>query len=161
MRLYTIVIFIISLILSGCSSEPKKEEPKEPTVTKINVSITASCHVNPDINGRSSPIALRLYELKTIGKFEEADFFKLFEDYEASLGSDHLASEKIHLKPCETQVLNHPVSSDTKYIALTAAFRDINQAVWRDFIAIEPDKTTELTVMIDNLNMTLKKKAPK
>lgn len=103
---------------------PPKEEPKpaEPQPTKIEVNISVSDQVNPDINGRASPIVVRLYELKNIGKFEEADFYKLFENHEASLGSDLLASEKFHFKPGETKTLSHAVAPDTKYIAVTAAF---------------------------------------
>ncbi|WP_411727013.1 type VI secretion system lipoprotein TssJ [Methyloglobulus sp.] len=154
MYIITTAILFITLMLGGCGSEPKKEEPPE---TKIQVNIFVSAQVNPDVNGRPSPIVVRLYELKNIGKFEEADFYKLFEDHEGYLGSDLLASEKFHFKPGEIKALGHAVSPDTKYIAVTAAFRDFNQAVWRDFIAIESAKTTELFVVLESLNVTIKK----
>jgi len=146
-------------MLGGCGSEPKKEEP--PPETKIQVSISVADQVNPDINGRPSPIVVRLYELKNIGKFEEADFYKLFEDHEGALGSDLLASEKFHFKPGDTKTLGHTVSPDTKYIAVTAAFRDFNQSVWRDSIAIESAKTSELSILIERLNLTITKNKPK
>ncbi len=164
MNTITVIFFFITLMLGGCSSEPPKEEPKQPTEqqeTKIQVNISVSSLVNPDINGRPSPIVVRLYELKNIGKFEEANFYKLFEDHEASLGSDLLASEKFHFKPGDTKTLGHTVAPDTKYIAVTAAFRDFNQAVWRDSIAIESAKTSELSVVLDNLTVSIKKKQSK
>ena len=163
MRTFTVVVFFIALMLSACSSDPPKEEPKpaEPQPTKIQVNISVSSQVNPDINGRASPVVVRLYELKNIGKFEEADFYKLFENHEASLGSDLLASEKFHFKPGDIKTLSHTVAPDTKYIAVTAAFRDFNQAIWRDSIAIESAKTTELSIVLDKLNVSITKKPPK
>lgn len=160
MHIFTTAIFFITLLLGGCGSEPKKEEPPPPE-TKIQVNISVSSVVNPDINARPSPIVVRLYELKNIGKFEEADFYKLFEDHEGALGSDLLASEKFHFKPGDTKTLGHAVSPDTKYIAVTAAFRDFNQAVWRDSLAIEANKTTELEVVLESLNVGIKIKQPK
>jgi type VI secretion system protein VasD len=165
MTIRSIPLFLaLTLILVGCGAEPVKEEPKEPPKTpetKIQVNIAVGRLVNPDINGRPSPIVVRLYELKNIGKFEEADFYKLFENHEASLGSDLLATEKFHFRPGDWKALGHTVSPDTKYIAVTAAFRDFNQAVWRDSIAIEPAKTTELSVVLDNLNVSITKMLPK
>lgn len=158
-----LVIFFITMMLGGCASEPPKEVPKPPIEqpqTKIRVSISVSGLVNPDINGRPSPIVVRIYELKNIGKFEEADFYKLFENHETSLGSDLSASEKFHFRPGDTKTLGHTVSPDTKYIAVTAAFRDFNQAVWRDSIVIEPAQTSELSIVIDSLNVSITKKQP-
>lgn len=161
MRIVTLVIVLSALLLGGCGSEPVKEEPKPPPETKIQVNIAVSDLVNPDINNRASPIVVRLYELNNIGKFEEADFYKIFEDYEGALGSDLVASEKFHFKPGDTQTLGHTVSPDTKYIAVTASFRDFNQSVWRDSIAIEANKTTELEVILERLAVTIKKKQAK
>ena len=164
MNLVTIVILCIATLFGGCGSEPKKEEPKPPPEipeTKIQVTISVSSLVNPDVNGRPSPVVVRLYELKNIGKFEESDFYKLFEDYEGALGSDLLASEKFHFKPGDSKELAHPVAPETKYIAVTAAFRDFNQSVWRDSIAIEAHKTADLDVVVDALNVSIKPKKPK
>jgi type VI secretion system protein VasD len=161
MQIITLFIVLNTLLLGGCGSDPVKEEPKPPPETKIEVSITVSDKVNPDINNRASPIVMRLYELKNIGKFEEADFFKLFEDYEGALGGDLVASEKFHFKPGDIKTLGHTVSPDTKYIAVTASFRDFNQSVWRDSIAIEANKTNELEVVMERLALTIKKKQTK
>jgi type VI secretion system protein VasD len=161
MWIVTLFIVLSALLLNGCGSEPVKEEPKPPPETKIQVNIVVSDKVNPDINNRASPIVVRLYELKNIGKFEEADFYKIFEDYEGALGSDLVASEKFHFKPGDTKTLGHTVSPDTKYIAVTASFRDFNQSVWRDSIAIEANKTTELEVILERLAVTIKKKQAK
>jgi type VI secretion system protein VasD len=159
MKTINFIIFFLCLILSSCGSDPPKEEPKVEE-TKIQANIIVSNDVNPDVNGRPSPVVVRIYELKNLGKFDEADFFKLLEDHEGALGSDLLASEKFHLKPGETKEIAHPVSPETKYIAVSAAFRDFNRAVWRYSTPIENAKTSELAIKLNNVNISIEKANP-
>lgn len=157
MRNLTIVIALFILLLAGCGSEPEKPEPVEPPPTLIQAEIIVSDKVNPDVNGRPSPIVVRLYELKNLGKFEEADFYKLFEEYESFLGSDLLASEQFHLRPGDTKTIKYAVAPETKYLAVTAAYRDLNQAVWRGSIRIKTAKTTRLEIILDRLGVSIRK----
>jgi|CXWL01.1.fsa_nt_gi type VI secretion system protein VasD len=149
-----LVIALFTLILVGCGSDPEKPVP-EPPQTIIDTQITASCQVNPDVNGRPSPIVVRIYELKSMGKFEEADFYKLFDDYASLLSSDLLASEQFNLHPGDTKVIRHVVSPETKFVAITAAYRDLNKAVWRNSIPIETAKTTQFKFMLDPLGIDI------
>ncbi|MGB7990462.1 MAG: type VI secretion system lipoprotein TssJ, partial [Candidatus Methylophosphatis roskildensis] len=59
---------------ASCSSAPKIPflSPK-PTV--ITATIDAAATVNPDANGRPSPIVMRMFELRSIAAFNNADFF--------------------------------------------------------------------------------------
>ena len=154
----TSIVVLVSLLL-GCSSDPEKPAP-EPPQTLIDAQIIASCQVNPDVNGRPSPIVIRLFELKNLGKFEEADFYKLFEDYASLLSSDLLASEQFNLHPGETKMIKHVVSPETKFIAVTAAYRDLNQSVWRNSIAIETAKTSQFKIMLDQLGINIMVPSP-
>lgn len=155
MQLFKISVFLAFLLLQGCSSEPERPEPL-PTIISAKIAIAANA--NPDVSDRPSPIVIRLYELKSIGKYVEADFFALFDDYESSLGSDLLGSEQFHLKPGELHHLTHEVSPETRYIAVAAAYRDIDRAVWRDSIMIPAEKTTDLLVFVEKLSVSIWKK---
>ena len=154
----TLLIALLTLLLGGCGSDPAKPEPSaplEPPKTLIDAQIIVSCQVNPDINGRPSPIVMRIYELKTLGKFEDADFYKLFNEYAAVLGDDLIASEKFHLRPDDAKTIKNTVSPETKFIGVTAAYRDLNQAVWRGSIPIEAGKTNEFMVKLDQLSVNI------
>jgi type VI secretion system protein VasD len=148
------MIIALVILLVGCGSDPVKPPPEVPP-TAIDAQIIASCQVNPDVNGRPSPIVTRLYELKNLGKFDGADFYKLFEDYASLLSSDLIASEQFNLHPGETKIIKHVVSPETKFIAVTAAYRDLNQSVWRNSIAIETAKTTQFKIMLDQLGINI------
>uniref|UniRef100_UPI000B3593DD type VI secretion system lipoprotein TssJ n=1 Tax=Crenothrix polyspora TaxID=360316 RepID=UPI000B3593DD len=95
-----IVSVLLSLCLAACGSDPEKPKPEPPAaaapppapepkpeepkkVTAIDTQITVSKAVNPNIEGQPSPVVMRIYELKNLGKFESGDFYKLFQNYEA------------------------------------------------------------------------------
>ncbi len=168
MRVTTVFLFIVILILSGCSSEPEKPAPEKPVAvaepppkappTTVQLHMVVSEQANPDLNGRPSPIVIRIYELKSLGKFEEADFYKLFENYDSHLGPELTGAEQYHLKPGDVNIIKRTLSAETKYIGVLAAFRDTNQALWKDTIQLTDEKTTDLLVFIDKLNISVWKK---
>ncbi len=155
-------LIILALLFSACSSSPETPEPQikkpEPLPTIIYTKISVSASVNPDINNRPSPIVVRIYELKSLGKYTESGFYDLFENYESALGTDLLGSEKFHLKPGDIHTLKHKVSPGTLYIAVAAAYRDLNQAVWRDSIVLPENKATQLFVIVDSLSISVFRK---
>lgn len=149
------IVLILFVLLNGCASTPEKIEAQE---RSIDAKIIVSTEVNPDINQRASPIVVRLYELKTLGAYQKSDFYNLFENYKSALGMDLLASEQFSLQPGDTQLIQHTISPDTQYIAVIAAYRDINQAMWRDSLIISKDKFTQLFIFVDKLNISIWKK---
>ena len=60
--------------------------------TKLEITITAAADVNHDDKGRAAPILVRLYELKSEGTFESADYFSLQTNDKALIGSGDPAS---------------------------------------------------------------------
>ncbi len=163
MRATSVIFFIVTLVMFGCSSDPEKpvavaEPPPKVAPITVQVRILVSEQANPDIDGRPSPIVIRIYELKSLGKFEDGDFYKLFENYDSQLGPELIVSEQYHLKPGDVNVIKRTLSAETRYIGVSAAFRDINQAIWKDTLELTDEKTTDLLVFIENLNISVWKK---
>jgi type VI secretion system protein VasD len=144
----SIIILITFLCLWGCGSSP----------TVIQADFSVSEDVNPDMSGRPSPIVLRIYELKSLGNFEAADFYTLLENYESALGTDLVNTEQFHLSPGETQFYNHTTSAETNFVAVIAAFRKLDKSVWKDSIPIIPKKTTKLLLSLEPLSVKITKK---
>lgn len=140
------LIIVSILFLYGCSSSP---------TTIINVTLNASPEVNPDLSERPSPIVVRVYELKSLGTFETADFYSLFDNPEAILGADLVNSVQFHLNPGDTQTYNHTTSSETSYFAVTAAYRKLDHAVWRDHVIIPAAKITNLIIYMEKLSVSI------
>jgi type VI secretion system protein VasD len=122
----TLTAFAALVLLAGCSSLSPYSH-----VTKLNLKLTASDQVNPDLNGRPSPIVVRLIELKHPVAFENADFFSLYDRARETLAPDMVASEEMELRPGETVELKLSVAQGSRYVGVLAAYRDLSDTQWR------------------------------
>lgn len=83
-----VVAAMVCASLAACASLPARKETAD-LIVKIKVSEGA----NPDEHQRPAPVMVRLYELKSAGAFENADFFTLQSDSRKVLGDDAIATE--------------------------------------------------------------------
>ncbi|MHC8364347.1 type VI secretion system lipoprotein TssJ [Pseudomonas sp. ZT5P21] len=149
--------FAALALLAGCSSLSPYSH-----VTKLNLKLTGSDQLNPDLNGRPSPIVVRLFELKHPVTFENADFFSLYERAKESLAPDLVASEELELRPGETIELKLSVEEGSRYVGILAAYRDLPETKWRYTVQVTPVEVTEADLTLDqagirNSNETLAK----
>ena len=153
----TLTALMALVLLAGCSSMSPYSK-----VTKLNLTLTASDQLNPDLNGRPSPIVVRLFELKHPVTFENADFFSLYERAKESLAPDLVASEELELRPGETIELKLSVEEGSRYVGVLAAYRDLPETQWRHTVQITPLEITEVDLTLDqagirNTNQVLAK----
>ena len=130
--------------LSGCTSLSPYS-----TVTKVNLTLTANDQLNPDLNGRPSPIVISLFELKHPVAFENADFFSLYERAKDSLTPDLVASEELELRPGETVELKLSVEEGSRFVGVLAAYRDLPDTPWRYTVQLTPQGVTEVDLTLD------------
>ena len=92
-----VLVVLVSFCISACASSGY---PPPLEASKLELAIVASDAVNPDEKGRSSPILVRVYELKNDAVFQESDFFTLQKQDKLTLGSDLLTKDDfIHFCP--------------------------------------------------------------
>lgn len=140
----TLTAFAALVLLAGCSSLSPYS-----TVTKVNLKLTASDQLNPDLNGRPSPIVVRLLELKHPVTFENADFFSLYERAKESLTPDLVASEELELRPGETVEMKLSVEEGSRYVGVLAAYRDLPETKWRYTVQVTPLEMTDVDLTLD------------
>lgn len=131
-------------LLAGCSSLTPYS-----TLTKLDLKLSASDQLNPDLNGRPSPIVVRLIELKHPVAFEHADFFSLYERAKESLAPDMVASEELELRPGETVDLKLSVTENSRYVGVLAAYRDLSQTQWRYVVQLSPMERASAELTLD------------
>lgn len=131
-RLFSLALCALLLTLTGCSAMSPYSH-----MTKLDLSLAGSDQLNPDLNGRPSPIVIRLMELKHPVAFENADFFSLYQRPKEALAPDLVAFEELELRPGETRELKLSVQDGSRYVAVLAAYRDLPEANWRYVIPIE------------------------
>ncbi|WP_322979897.1 type VI secretion system lipoprotein TssJ [Pseudomonas sp. C11] len=131
-RLFSLALCALLFTLSGCSALSPYSH-----MTKLDLSLAGSDQLNPDLNGRPSPIVIRLMELKHPVAFENADFFSLYQRPKEALAPDLVAFEELELRPGETRELKLSVQDGSRYVGVLAAYRDLPEASWRYVIPVE------------------------
>ena len=132
------------LLLNGCSALSPYS-----SLTKLNLTLSASDQINPDLNGRPSPVVIRLLELKHPVAFENADFFSLYQRAKESLAQDLVVSEELELRPGETLALKLSVEPGSRYVGVLAAYRDLPQSQWRYVVPVTALELTEAHLLLD------------
>lgn len=124
-----------AVLLAGCSG---KKPPEPPKPAKLELAIVAAPDLNPDANGRASPLVVRIYALRSLTEFEKADFFALYEKDEQILAADLAKREELVLKPGQTITQPREYAPDVQFIAVMAAYRNVERSTWRASTRIAP-----------------------
>lgn len=130
--------------LAGCSALSPYSH-----MTKLDLTLTATDQLNLDINGRPSPVVVRLYELKHPVAFESTDFFTLYQRPKEALSQDMVATEEHELRPGETLSLKLSIDPDSRFVGVMAAYRDLDQAQWRRVQAIRVGERVTANLYLD------------
>lgn len=157
------IIFAIAL-LSGCGETkvadiipfmPSKKEEK-PIMTRLQ--FFAAKNINPDQDDNPSPVVVRIYQLSSRTIFDNNDFFALYEDPEGTLSVDLLGKDQFVLKPRDELDHRMQLESNTKYIGILVAYRDIENARWRTVIKVDPKKEKNFYIALDRLSVFTEEK---
>jgi type VI secretion system protein VasD len=140
---------------AGCADAPVVEAPLPVTVS---IEVSAAAGVNPDAEGRASPVAVRVYQLADSGAFSRAEFFPLWDQEPAVLAASSVARHDFGLVPGGSSAVRFELDPRVRTIGVAAAFRDFRKAVWRTSVAIpekpEPGSTLRLKVTVESLAVT-------
>jgi type VI secretion system protein VasD len=154
------LVWTLGVVCVACGKAPPPAPPiKIPEPPPVNVTIAApvdakvkasmllaaGADVNPDTNGRASPIVIRVYQLRADAAFGTLEFFALFDNEKAALGPELITRDEYVLGPADRQTLDVTFASDARFIGVIAAFRDIRKAEWRAIVPV-PGKGLNVTV---------------
>lgn len=127
--------------LAACSSPPPPPPP-----TTIQLTVIGAKALNPDPNGRPSPVMLRLYQLGPSDAFANADFFQVIDQDKATLGPTLLDRQELAVPPDSRQTVTVQPKPDVKTLAVAAAFRAYEEAGWRALQPIQPNKANSFVL---------------
>ncbi len=132
---------------------PALPAPVLPTV--IAGTISAAANLNPSVSQRPSPVVIRLYELRALSDFAKADFMALYQSDVATLGSGLVLRDEFILQPGESRSYQRTLAPETRFVAVFAAYRDVERATWRASAAVQPGRKQALTLRADSLAVSL------
>lgn len=134
-------------LLAGCATSP--------VTTPVALTLVAAPDVNPDAQGRASPVAVRFYALKAPGGFESADYFSLQDRDTETLGADMALRKELVLTPGQQQDFQIELDADVSALGFTGGYRDLNHARWRQVLPLSIGKPLAATVHFESDGITL------
>jgi type VI secretion system protein VasD len=148
---FRLALLALTAVLAACAAKPPAPPP-----TVLRGAIEASAAVNPDARGRPSPIVVKVFELRSVGPFEAADFFSLFDKDREALGADVLRKEELTLRPGERVAIDRTLDPDTRYVGIVAGYRALERSRWRAHTAISAQRVNALVLTLDADGITLR-----
>jgi len=143
-RLLPLALLAALLGLTGCAALSPYSD-----MTKLDLTLNGSNELNPDLNGRPSPVVLRLIELKHPVAFETADFFSLYQRPKEALSPDMVVLEELELRPGEQREMKLSVQPGSRYVGVLAAYRDLPESNWRTVISLNEQEHNYSVIRLD------------
>ncbi|MBU2870470.1 type VI secretion system lipoprotein TssJ [Colwellia sp. E2M01] len=147
-----LAVSINVLLMTSCSTINAIIPPS------TDVNFNASEDINPDMNGRASPVVIKVLELSSRTIFDTQDFFTLYESPEDILGPDLLRKDELELQPDELKKYKMELDKNTRYVGFVVAYRDIDSSRWRSVIEVSPTGYDTFTMNIEKLAIYISNK---
>lgn len=144
---WMLLLAAVMVLVSACAGAPKP--------VKVKGEIFAAETLNPDYQGRPSPVKIIVLQLTSADAFNNADFFSLFDAESGVLGDDELARTEMLLQPGETREWEPEFSPETEFVGVIGAFRDIENAQWRASAAVVERGITAKIMRKKNLKIAV------
>jgi type VI secretion system protein VasD len=151
-----LVWICVILMVAACNPFKKKKPPPPPEPTRVVLEFEAAGDINPNPEGRASPLILRIYQLKSYSKFKNAEFFALYEKDDEVLGGELIRKEEIMLKPDEKRTVFYETTDDTRTIGVIGAFMDYEQSQWKAAAGVKKNKTNVINISVNGTKLTVK-----
>lgn len=140
-------MILLALTLAACASGPP---PKE----VLTLTVTAAADVNPDLQGRPSPVVVQILELKSLEQFNSLDYMSLADAAGSALGADVVNRNQMVLSPGASRSQELELDEATSAIGFIAGYRDLDNATWRQAVPIVQGQTASITVNLGQVQMT-------
>ena len=112
-------VVLLAAVLSGCQSARKALDFD----TSAVINFSALNNINPDSDGRASPVVIHVFELAGDRQFGREDFLSLYEGSKARLGKDLVDSVVLkEITPGENRSEILSLAPEVKFIGLMAEF---------------------------------------
>lgn len=147
----TLAPLVAVLALGGCAKPPVIEPPPPPAT--LDIAVRASTTVNPDAEGRASPVTLRVYQLQEVATFRKATLNELWGSEPALLGAALVTQREFALRPGESAQASMELPVTVQQLGVAVAFRDFRSGTWRAIVDVpqptKPGSKQVLAIALD------------
>ncbi|MFC7399196.1 type VI secretion system lipoprotein TssJ [Chelatococcus sp. GCM10030263] len=127
--------------------------PHAPAVLKAT--LVAGAVINPDGDGRPSPVVVHVFELASETEFAEAGFSALYEDADKTLGDALLARHSVILQPASTKMISINLAPRTSAIGAVAGLARFANVTWRALARTAPGKSVAIRIVADATGISI------
>ena len=139
----------VVLTLASCTSVNTKVGGLLDLDTDLQLSFVVDKSLNPDDSKVSSPVIVRMYELKSTKAFENANFIDLYERDSEVLGKTMITEQSLKpIQPSEGRTAKFVLSKGTKYIGLYAEFLQYEDAKYKVIIPVAQTNVVSSTAKV-------------
>jgi type VI secretion system protein VasD len=135
------------LLLSGCHLLTR-----EPYLT---VKVTAAGFINPDQQGRASPVVVDLYQLKATYPFGQLHYQKLTQDEGSALGGTLLDKQRIVIRPGNSYIWEPTRNAETRFIGVVVGYRDWVKRQAVQVIALQNKRAAQVRIHLKARGVTI------
>ena len=145
MRLKSALVALFGLMtLAGCVSGG-------PSPTSVDLAISGAANMNG-----GAPAKVKVYYLASPATFQSADFFALFNNPEATLGTDLIAVDEFQLAPGRTVADTRIVNGNPTAIGVVGAFRDIDRAKFKGVKRLVPNSENRVRATLSGTTVSVR-----
>ena len=109
----------------------------------VKVELQSNQGLNPNRQGESLPVVVRVYQLNDKGAFESATFNQLWKQDEGVLGGTLLTRSEIIINPSSNDKVELDRHEQAKYVGIVAVFRNPIDRKWKDLRELRTDFLTK------------------
>jgi len=148
-----LLILSAAISLGGCSKIKKVVSFD----SYVNLTVKASSDVNPDQLGRASPINIKLYVLSERTTYDNLGFEGAFDQAKTLLSGELVTAKEYIFQPNEKKHYRIKIGEKTKFIALVAAYRNVDHAKWKLAFPVEAGKNQYQVIRLTSTSALLEK----
>lgn len=120
--------------------------PAKPTIAALSISTAQD--MNPDGEGKATPVVVRVFRLASAGAFEKAKYDDLFEKDEATLGPDLIGTVDILIEPGMAETFDRTLTERDRYLGFVVTYRDAERSQWRALVPVRQRNITKVDVEV-------------
>jgi type VI secretion system protein VasD len=145
------------MVLAACGwFKKEKPPPPPPEPTRVVLEFEAGGDINPNAEGRASPLVLRVYQMKSYSVFKNADFFSLYDKDDQVLGRELVHKQEILLKPNEKRTVFFEAAAETQAVGIAGFFINYEGAQWKSAVSVQPNKTAVIHINVSGAGLLVR-----
>ncbi len=123
------VLLLTVLNLSGCAWFE--------SVPHADFTFQSAHYLNPDMDGRPSPVVVTIYQLKSAYAFKQADSTSLMANSAKILAGDLIDKNTIEIRPNSTQSITQMLDPNTQFLGIVADYRNATTESWHKAVKLD------------------------